>query len=214
MTRSKLFLFLATAITVPTLAVGALHLPFARGFATHVGLGGAMGCPVRVSPEVAAENRMAALRAQRGTENAKTRPAFGFMFGAEKATLRAWGKEHGATCTEDLVSLRCEQVPGSALPGIASVATLEEVLFHFGPKGTLDAVAIQHHAKSPEEAEALYENVATILDAPQPDIGTPLDRPLASRSVERRFHDYAADVVAANLGARGLLVKAQAQAID
>ena len=158
------------------------------------------------------------MKAQRGAERAKSRPALSFVLTrSTKADVAAWASARGVTCTEELAktALRCREIPVDG-------GTIRDLYVRFEPSGALVGVDAIRDATSGDAAIALVDAIAKTIarDAGEPSAtrgetsGAALERDTyASRAIEFRFRDYSADVSATNMGEGGLVVREQYRAI-
>ena len=225
---------IASALAVPVAAVafmGIAHTRVGRPLLSVFG-GSRVGCPVstaNASPQQIEDQRAATMKAQRGAERAKSRPALSWPDGdlglrrgfvltqSTKADVVAWASARGVTCSEELAktALRCREIPVDG-------GTIRDLYVRFEPSGVLVGVDAIRDATSGDAAIALVEAIAKTIarDAGEPSAtrgeasGAALERDTyASRAIEFRFRDYSADVSATNMGEGGLVVREQYRAI-
>jgi hypothetical protein len=223
MTLTKTFWRVLTASGALAFCVGGLgllHAPFAKPLLAT--LGG--GCPVgNVSPSVVEAARRDAIRATRGSGEAKTRPALGFAL--DEMTLervRAWARAANVRCDEkrEGTVLKCTDVPASALlanAGASDTATIDDITFGFSIEGkrlvnvtTLRSNLVAHDAAA--RMRAIVSALAATLGEPTTAAGeaTPelFERtPFATAAVSYKFHDYLADVSSTAIPGRGVVLR-------
>src|SRR5450432_3784490 len=111
--RVKVLLAAAAIVSLATVGIGLLHLPWARSWLQRAG-----GCPVgRLNPAQIEAAQARAFRTLRGTGIARSRPALGFTL--ERTTLadvQQWARERGLSCevSRDGALLVCPAVPAPA----------------------------------------------------------------------------------------------------
>lgn len=222
--RIKRALLSATGAAVAFVGVmGLLHTPAGRPYLAKLGFM-APRCPLgldAVNPRESEPRRVSALQHVRGNELAPSRPAWGFDLGGDRAAVQTWYRQNSVVCTEAEkgMVLTCAGVSASKLPAPVPFASdVDHLTFRFDLEGRLAGVAMQRKFSSQAEAEASYEAMDRSFRAPLGVASSAagdasLSGPLASRESNYRYRDYMAAVSAANLGDRGLVVRAQAQRI-
>lgn len=198
------------------LAVGALHMPFARSLLTRAG-----GCPFSgsITQAQAEEARHVAMAANPGTGVAPARPAMIFTLDqTTSAQVKAWAHEHKLSCDEPRTgTLRCENVPAPALGLPPAPGTDAEVWLMFDAKDRLvNASTWRTHLAADvasKTADAITASLTSRLGAPSSSVGTIDPQHLSAASAESigdrayRFGDYSADVSALHLRSSGIAVR-------
>jgi hypothetical protein len=197
-------LAVSATLALATLAVGALHLPWARPLLQRVG-----GCPVgRATPRQVEAAQRAALRKLGGASPAPARPALGFELGRTTlAEVEAWAGARGLGCQRlrDGALLRCRDVPGAALAG--GSGDYDDVSFGFRlADHRLVAVTTLRAGLSPQEASARAATAAAALER---RLGPPTARTSGAFGtfLQYRYADYLAGVTAMNLRSQGHAVR-------
>jgi hypothetical protein len=205
----------AIALAVSVGAIGALHLPVARGLLARVG-----GCPVataKMTPVEMENARHIAAASERGTAQAPSRPALAFMLDVTTAAqVQAWADAHRVTC--DAVHpglLKCTDVPAGAVG--AAAPAIDELALGFDVSGRLVNLTTMRQHLSPAAAATAASSIATSLRA---ELGKSTSASgefdaahlaqrgaLSTATVGYRFADYVADVSAMNLGPSGTSVR-------
>ena len=205
------------AITAASLAgvvatVGALHMPFARGFLMSIG-----GCPVGHAKLAELEPaRRAAIAAERGTEAAPARPALGFAL--DRTTLaetRAWADRTHVACDDVREGLlRCKGVPSAALGLSDSDGPVSELYFGFDTRGRLvDVSTMRMHLPSSNVARDVQGKLVSEVGAPHQTSGSFDDVHLSREgaqslaSLRYRYKDYFAEVIAMRFAGDGLVLR-------
>ncbi len=218
-TSKKIGILLALPVAAVAF-MGLAHTKVGRPLLSAFG-SSRVGCPVstaNASPQQLEDQRAATMKAQRGAERARARPALSFVLTrSTKTDVAAWASARGVTCTDELAqtALRCRDVPTDAGP-------IRDLYMRFEPSGALVAVDAIRGAQSGDAAIALVDAIAATIvrDAGAASAtrgessGAMLERDTyASRAIEFRFRDYSADVSATNMGEQGLVVREQYRAI-
>jgi hypothetical protein len=202
--RAKLVAAAAGTGAFVTLAIGALHMPWARPLLQRVG-----GCPVgRASPQQVEGAQREALRRLAGASPAPARPALGFDLGRTTlAEVEAWARARSFSCERARggALLRCKDVPAPALPD--SSGDYDDVSFGFRlADHRLVAVTTLRTGLSPEEASARASAAASALER---RLGPPTARSAGASGsfLQYRYADYLAGVTAMHLRGQGDAVR-------
>jgi hypothetical protein len=206
---------LATAggVTFSIAAIGALHMPFARGLLMRVG-----GCPMagaKMTPVEMDAARHLAVAANPGTTAAPARPALAFTLDVTTlADVHAWAKSAHVDCDDVHPGLvKCTDVPGPR----ARAGAIDELALGFNTAGHLVNVTTLRQHLSPSQAADSARDLTTALRAELGPGGhtagtfdaAHLAQPGAysTAMLSYRFADYVADVTAMNMGASGTSVR-------
>jgi hypothetical protein len=198
----------ATLLTVSSVVVVLLHLPFGRRWLMRIG-----GCPVgNTDPAVIERARAAAVLTSRGARLAPSRTGWGFELGSMTVQdTEAWAKRFAITCEHQREDtwLQCANVPAKAL---GDSAALDELNFSFSPTTKrLVALTGSRFRMSGVAAHEFISQRASDLEsafgAAQAPIGN-LDGLLsggpATVTVAYRFRDLAVDLTAQQIAGRGV----------
>jgi hypothetical protein len=198
------------------LAVGVLHMPFARSLLMRAG-----GCPftAQITRAQAEQARRIAMVPRRGTPEAPARPAL--VFTLDQTTMpqaKAWAKDHKLSCDEPRDgTLHCVNVPAEALGLPSAPGTDAEVSLSFDAQDRLvNATSWRAHLApdvASKTADAITASLTSRLGQPTWSAGAidpqHLSAPGTSSMGTRayRFGDYSADVAALNLPTSGVIVR-------
>ncbi|WP_394841828.1 hypothetical protein LZC95_32720 [Pendulispora brunnea] len=201
------------------LAIGALHMPFARPLLAKLGV----GCPVtKGTPRAVDDARAIPAAMYIGKPGAPARPAAGFEL--EKTTLadlEAWAKRQGISCAplRGNETLRaCQDVDARALGEPPTFPPAEEVTFEFRASGTLAVVTVLRRKLPLAEANAMVaessKRLREVLGAPAKSTGENTAAhfakgPLQAFQEEYEFGNYAATLTETRIGDLGMLVREQ-----
>jgi hypothetical protein len=200
------------------LAIGMLHMPFARPLLMRLG-----GCPmagVRMTAKEMENARHMAAASRRGGASSPARPALGFVLDATTVSeVREWAKRAGVRCQNPHPGLVvCTDVPARAVGMAESDEKLDEIAFGFSEQDRLvNATTMRTHL-SPQSAEwtsrEILSSLASHLGPAHKTVGTfgaaQLRLEPAASSISTalyRYKDYVADVSAMNLPGSGLLIR-------
>jgi hypothetical protein len=209
-------LWSAGSVAAVVLAVGALHMPFARSLLMRVG-----GCPFSapINHAQAEEARHVAMVPRRGAAAAPARPAMVFTLDeTTSAQAKAWAHDHKLSCDEPRPgSLRCANVPAQALGLPPAPGTDAEVWLMFDAKDRLvNASTWRNHLAADVASKTAAEITASLtsrLGEPSWSVGTLDAQHLSSVSTDSigsrsyRFEDYSADISTLNLSTSGIAVR-------
>ena len=208
---------------VGTLAIAALHHPYARPLLARLG----RPCPAQhVSAGDVQAARDYGLSRLRGERPAPERPALGFELqrSSETAVLR-WAERHRLRCrseTRGLRSLECQDVPAAALGVPDSEGRVDSLTLAFDAEGRVVAVdALRRELEARRASDALRSAVrrlARSLGEPTETLGQSdavflSGGPFRTTFVRYRFRDYVATVAAVHLPDSGLAVREQYLAV-
>jgi hypothetical protein len=208
---------IAAGLGLATLAIGALHLPFARPLLMRVG-----GCPLAGAKMTPAEMDVArhiAVTGGRGAGEAPARPALVFTLDATTLVdVHSWAARAHVACDDVRPGLvKCAHVPPGAVGRANVEGPIDELTLAFGARGRLENVTTFRTDLRPGAAARAAEDVVSSLTA---DLGPPaksagdfaLDRlaqsgaaSLATRAY--RYRDYVAEVTAIHLPSSGLSLR-------
>jgi hypothetical protein len=194
----------AGTLAFASLAVGALHMPWARPLLQRVG-----GCPVgRASPRQVEAAQRAALHRLAGASPAPARPALGFDLGRTTlGDVEAWARSRSLSCerVREGALLRCKGVPAPALP--CASGSYDDVSFGFrlGDHRLLSVTTLWT-GSSPDEASARAAAAAAALER---RLGPPTSSSAgaAGSFLQYRYADYLAGVTAMHLRSQGHAVR-------
>jgi hypothetical protein len=194
----------AAMASLATLAIGLLHLPWARSWLPH-----AFGCPVgRATPAQVEAAQARAFRSLCGPGHARSRPALGFTL--ERTTLaevQQWAHERGLACEvrRDGALLICPAVPAS---GISTRAPFvyDELAFGFRLRDLrLVNLTTLRTGLDRQEAGLGFQGLKLELAE---KLGEPaLQNAGENPFVNYRFADYLAEVSAMPLPRRGYALR-------
>lgn len=198
------------------LAVGVLHMPFARSMLMRAG-----GCPFSTSltREEAEQARHLGMQNNHATAVAPARPAMVFTLDETTAAqAKAWARDHKLSCDEPRPgTLRCENVPPQAL-GLPPAQGMDaEVWLMFDAKDRLvNASTWRTHLPADvasKTASELTTSLTSRLGQPSWSTGSLDAQHLSSVSGDSvanrsyRFVDYSADISTLNLPTSGVSVR-------
>lgn len=216
-TRRSTVARIAAGLFLTTLAIGALHLPFARGVLMRVG-----GCPLagaRMTPAQMDVARQIAVAGRLGATEAPARPALVFALDSTTlADVHSWAAREHVECDDVRAGLvKCTNVPPSAVGRAGLEGTIDELALGFGARGRLVNVTTLRADLRPDAAARAAEDIVSSLAA---DLGAPaktagdfaighLAQPGAASLATRayRYRDYVADVTAIHLPSSGLSLR-------
>jgi hypothetical protein len=200
-----------------TLAIGALHMPFARGLMMRIG-----GCPfagAKMTPAQLDHARHMALAGRRGTTDAPARPALVFALDSTTlADVHSWAARERVDCDDVRAGLvTCTDVVARAVGRDDGAGTIDELALGFDAHGHLVNVTTLRSGLEPDAAARAGGGIVSSLEA---SLGAP-DRKagdfvtahlaqagaasLATRSY--RYGDYVADVTAVRVPRSGLALR-------
>ncbi len=213
----------AGALGATMLAIGALHLPFARGLLMRAG-----GCPLagaKMTPELMDSARRMSLatsaRVEPGAveQAAPSRPALGFALDETTVPdVHAWAASAKVACEDAREGLvTCVDVPPRALGRADAERPVDELTLAFDARGRLvNVTTLRSHLSPSVAARAAQDMLARLMerlgaaaeagaDFTPARLATPGVSSLTTRSY--RFRDYVASVAAMNVPATGLAVR-------
>jgi hypothetical protein len=208
---------IAGGLGAATLAIGALHMPFARGLMMRIG-----GCPVagaKMTPAQMDHARHLATAGRLGTTEAPARPALVFALDSTTlADVHSWAAREHVDCDDLRAGLvTCTDVGAHAVGRDDGAGKIDELALGFDAHGHLVNVTTLRSGLDPDAAARAGGGIVSSLEA---SLGAPakkagdfvtahLAQPgaasLATRSY--RYDDYVADVTAIRVPSSGLALR-------
>jgi hypothetical protein len=214
----------AGALAAAVAIIGLLHTPLARPLLMRLG-----GCPMagaRMTPKEMDAARRIAVSGNRGARSAPEKPALGFALNSTTlAEVHAWAARERVACEEERPGfVTCKNVEPNAVGRPAREGAIDELDLGFDVHGRMvNVTALRGHLSS-GAAAASARDIQTWLGGhlgPADKTNGAFD---ASRlagagaeslaSVQYRFSDYFADVMAMTLPGAGPSVREHYMSAD
>jgi hypothetical protein len=207
----------AGGLGAATLAIGALHMPFARTLVMRIG-----GCPLagaKITPAQMDHARHMALAGRRGTTDAPARPALGFALDSTTlADVHSWAAREHVDCEEPRAGLvTCVDVRPRAVGRDDAAGKIDELALGFDARGHLVNVTTLRSGLEPEAAAraggGIVSSLEASLGAPDKKAGDFVTAHLAqagAASLVTRsylYDDYVAGVTAIRVPPSGLALR-------
>jgi hypothetical protein len=199
-------------LAVATVAVGVLHMPFARALLVRAG-----GCPFgRATLAELEPARLAAIRCKRGTAAAPSRPALGFdLDRTARKDVDAWAERVHVACEEVREGLlTCNDVPASTLGLPAADGPIQKLSLGFNTHGHLvDVSTMRMHLARTETVRDVERSLEAQVGVPHQSSGAfddahlTAEGPASLASTRYRYRDYFAEVIAARFSSDGLVLR-------